>query len=367
MASSLLSVNLGTLELHAINDADLLELLAGDPQFPQRATRSLYRLLHDEESRKGQNRDSMALESLTPVVMDRLRDLRAQVEVERRVAAERVEDARRQMEGQLRAVERERDLLKQFLEQERALSASRTTNASRMTERGKEGEATVLSMLHSILGSTCNHKDILNMSEAVHESDMHVVDTKTNKRVAIEVKNYGGTTSRVLTVDVNKAVSDVAYLHRKYGPEFIGYIFISLRGGHRIPNKGYVSMEVISGVPVLWLSCNIDEDYQATQSLLNKMLLLIDSLDANKVIPSLAEPDADSAEAVNPAEATAALETAVQRWQAWWQDELRFLNAQIKNLKALEKQVLSMRKELSGRLLDPPPSSAAPLADPQQT
>jgi hypothetical protein len=108
-------------------------------------------------------------------------------------------------------------------------------------------------MVKNIMQNTFRSIEIIDKSGCRAESDIHIVREHDNRIVAIECKNK----NRITYSDVSKSIRDIHFLKEKYGDNFIGYIFLSLRTSN-IPKKG-VSMEVICNTPVIWFGADCEE------------------------------------------------------------------------------------------------------------
>jgi hypothetical protein len=346
-----------SIDVDPVEDADLVRHLSRDPTFATRALKTMYASWTSLVGEQGEYSPEQVAEHLDRLVSQRLVVLEQQLATERRLAAERLEAERDRHALETRHLEEHLTLLKDqavslnaHLERERAVNQTRAASMSRMTERGKEGEDVVRKMILGALGSNNPHKDVLDTTEAMHESDIHVIDLRTNKRIVLEVKNYGN--SSILTSDVQKALSDVNYLYEKYNDSFAGYVFISLRGGRRIPRKGHVTLEVVCGVPVVWLSLDLDsQGYDVTQTLLMKVLALLESASDSGAFPRPIAPPPGASEDEDPSARVWKKNARVLRsWLRHWREEASFLDSLWKSVGVVARQLTAMRKSVKERI-----------------
>lgn len=94
----------------------------------------------------------------------------------------------------------------------------------------------------------CPDWDVRDRSSAPRESDIHATDVcRTGKMVAFECKNKAVITKR----DIVKSIRDIRSLKAKYGNQFAGYMFVSLRSSNIPLDRKFC--EIIDDIPTIWL------------------------------------------------------------------------------------------------------------------
>lgn len=100
--------------------------------------------------------------------------------------------------------------------------------------------------------------EVVDKSGFAAESDIHVVKSN-GEFIAIECKNK----IQITAQDVDKSMRDISHLKSKYGQQFMGYVFISLRSVN-IPKKGCGYLEIVNDeTPVYWYGQSEFNEYQS--------------------------------------------------------------------------------------------------------
>jgi hypothetical protein len=132
-------------------------------------------------------------------------------------------------------------------------------------EIGYEGE----NYLTNKIAKVCKKWEIRDMSSHPAESDIHILNNK-GEIIAFECKNK----QLIKYTDVQKSIRDISFLKEKYGNQFIGYMFVSLKS-YNIPHRDL--FHLIHGVPTLWYG--MDDD--TNDEILEKMIQIIINLSAD--------------------------------------------------------------------------------------
>lgn len=121
--------------------------------------------------------------------------------------------------------------------------------------KGTLGEQTIMNALREYYP----RHDIAYTGKTACEGDIHMTDTQDNTLVLIESK-YKQTISRN---DIDKFCRDVSAVSEKQTSTMcVGGVFISLLTKN-IPGKGDVYMDIIGGIPVLYIGFSNVEDFVA--------------------------------------------------------------------------------------------------------
>lgn len=314
-------------------DVKLMEIIQADAQYPLRASRIVYRLA--SEFAPSCATPACGNNDLDALVTSRLKDMHAHMEKERRRAEDKMEALKSQcaLEVTLKtqALERERDLLAKQLDTAVFLRESSLASANKSVAQGKVGEETIAAMLNDLLANT-RGREVIDTSQNNHEADICVLDTKTQKRLYLEVKNY---TAAIQSKEVTKALSDLRGLREKHGADLVGFMFVSLRG-KSIPGKGHLCFETIEGVPVVWMSVNLDTEYACAKYCIGKMMCLLESFGDNITGKLTAGRDA-------PRSTTGESELLAKALQ----EDVAFLTREHTRIKQMEKACTSLKKDVT--------------------
>jgi hypothetical protein len=127
-------------------------------------------------------------------------------------------------------------------------------------------------IVQNILKSAFADHQVLDKSSSATESDVHLVNPKTQQFIAIEVKNKATITLN----DVDKSLRDIKSLRDKYGQLFLGYVFVSLNTMN-IPKKG-TSFEISNDTPVVWYGANPDNLQSTLPTFINIIFNIVNNI-----------------------------------------------------------------------------------------
>ncbi|GAX84480.1 hypothetical protein CEUSTIGMA_g11900.t1 [Chlamydomonas eustigma] len=154
-------------------------------------------------------------------------------------ADRRALDAERRSAATLSQVLHSSEIQRLRAEVERLQTASTANHA-----KGVAGEAAVARALADAFDAWT----VRDTSSVGQESDLQLISPCGTRLLAVEVKNK----ATIVSTDVSKAMRDLEMLEERHGPKLVGYLFVSVRS-RNIPNKGALKLELVRGVPVLWI------------------------------------------------------------------------------------------------------------------